>query len=120
MVVEGSSRSPIDENQSSAIPGSKRTLNEAAGSSKKAEAAQRAKRVRVSRACDQCRAGREKCDGGQPACHTCESQHRVCSYNEQPKKRGTVAMITSAYARVRYAPADISQEYNQTIFARWS
>lgn len=49
---------------------------------------QKSKRVRVSRACDQCRAGREKCDGGQPSCHTCEAQERVCSYHEQPKKRG--------------------------------
>ncbi|PIA97441.1 Quinic acid utilization activator [Cercospora beticola] len=52
------------------------------------DAAQRAKRVRVSRACDQCRAGREKCDGARPWCQTCESQGRTCTYNEQPKKRG--------------------------------
>lgn len=49
---------------------------------------QSTKRIRVSRACDQCRAGREKCDGSQPSCHTCETQQRKCSYNEQPKKRG--------------------------------
>lgn len=49
---------------------------------------QRAKRSRVSRACDQCRASREKCDGAQPTCQTCNSQERLCSYNEQPKKRG--------------------------------
>lgn len=55
------------------------------GSTKKAD---RSKRIRVSRACDQCRAGREKCDGSQPACHTCEAQDRQCTYNEQPKKRG--------------------------------
>lgn len=47
-----------------------------------------AKRSRVSRACDQCRAGRERCDGAQPTCQTCQSQDRVCSYVEQPKKRG--------------------------------
>ena len=46
------------------------------------------KRSRVSRACDQCRASREKCDGAQPKCQTCSSQNRSCSYNEQPKKRG--------------------------------
>jgi hypothetical protein len=49
---------------------------------------QPAKRSRVSRACDQCRASREKCDGAQPKCQTCSSQNRSCSYNEQPKKRG--------------------------------
>ncbi|KAI7237337.1 hypothetical protein KC330_g3224 [Hortaea werneckii] len=46
------------------------------------------KRSRVSRACDQCRASREKCDGMQPVCQTCVSQSRKCSYDEQPKKRG--------------------------------
>lgn len=46
------------------------------------------KRSRVSRACDQCRSSREKCDGTQPTCHTCQGQNRACSYNEQPKKRG--------------------------------
>nr|POF13292.1 quinic acid utilization activator [Quercus suber] len=45
------------------------------------------KRSRVSRACDQCRNGRERCDGAQP-CHTCGLQRRHCSYHEQPKKRG--------------------------------
>lgn len=46
------------------------------------------KRSRVSRACDQCRASRERCDGAQPSCLTCDSQNRSCSYHEQPKKRG--------------------------------
>ncbi|KAK3679257.1 hypothetical protein LTR78_000818 [Recurvomyces mirabilis] len=46
------------------------------------------KRSRVSRACDQCRASREKCDGTQPTCLTCTSQDRECTYHEQPKKRG--------------------------------
>lgn len=46
------------------------------------------KRSRVSRACDQCRASREKCDGQQPECQTCSLQQRPCTYHEQPKKRG--------------------------------
>lgn len=46
------------------------------------------KRTRVSRACDQCRASREKCDGSQPVCQSCVSQYRECTYNEAPKKRG--------------------------------
>lgn len=47
-----------------------------------------AKRSRVSRACDQCRASREKCDGHKPICQTCDSQKRSCTYDEPPKKRG--------------------------------
>lgn len=45
-------------------------------------------RVRVSRACDQCRSAREKCDGIQPTCFTCESSNRDCSYTLNPKRRG--------------------------------
>lgn len=47
-----------------------------------------AKRQRVSRACDQCRAAREKCDGIQPLCFPCVSQNRPCTYAASPKKRG--------------------------------
>lgn len=46
------------------------------------------KRQRVSRACDQCRAAREKCDGIQPLCFPCVSQNRACTYEANPKKRG--------------------------------
>lgn len=46
------------------------------------------KRQRVSRACDQCRAAREKCDGIQPLCFPCVSQNRQCSWEEPKKKRG--------------------------------
>ncbi|QDS75686.1 hypothetical protein FKW77_007722 [Venturia effusa] len=45
-------------------------------------------RVRVSRACDQCRSAREKCDGIQPTCFTCASSNRECSYTLNPKRRG--------------------------------
>ncbi|KAF1816753.1 hypothetical protein P152DRAFT_454995 [Eremomyces bilateralis CBS 781.70] len=47
------------------------------------------KRQRVSRACDQCRNAREKCDGGaNPRCQTCEVSNRPCTYTANPKKRG--------------------------------
>jgi len=46
------------------------------------------KRQRVSRACDQCRAARERCDGKQPRCYPCISQSRPCTYEVSPKKRG--------------------------------
>ncbi|KAK1919405.1 hypothetical protein P3342_013144 [Pyrenophora teres f. teres] len=47
-----------------------------------------AKRTRISRACDQCRLAREKCDGIQPVCSTCSGASRQCSYTANPKKRG--------------------------------
>jgi hypothetical protein len=46
------------------------------------------KRQRVSRACDQCRTAREKCDGIQPICFTCASSNRDCTYTTNPKRRG--------------------------------
>ncbi|KAK7983443.1 hypothetical protein PG989_010845 [Apiospora arundinis] len=46
------------------------------------------KRQRVSRACDQCRSAREKCDGIQPLCFPCASQNRSCTWEEPKKKRG--------------------------------
>ncbi|KIW08178.1 uncharacterized protein PV09_01109 [Verruconis gallopava] len=46
------------------------------------------KRQRVSRACDQCRSAREKCDGIQPICFTCASSNRDCTYTTNPKRRG--------------------------------
>ncbi|CAJ2499645.1 Uu.00g024980.m01.CDS01 [Anthostomella pinea] len=46
------------------------------------------KRQRVSRACDQCRSAREKCDGIQPLCFPCASQNRRCTWEEPKKKRG--------------------------------
>jgi hypothetical protein len=46
------------------------------------------KRFRVSRACDQCRTAREKCNGLQPVCTRCLKTNRVCAYTSNPKKRG--------------------------------
>jgi hypothetical protein len=46
------------------------------------------KRTRVSRACDQCRIAREKCDGIQPICSTCIKSRRACTYTANVKKRG--------------------------------
>ncbi|RMZ72409.1 quinic acid utilization activator [Pyrenophora seminiperda CCB06] len=43
---------------------------------------------RVSRACDQCRTAREKCDANQPTCMPCVENKRACSYTSTPKKRG--------------------------------
>jgi hypothetical protein len=46
------------------------------------------KRTRVSRACDQCRIAREKCNGAQPICSTCSTSGRACTYTANVKKRG--------------------------------
>ncbi|KXL51142.1 hypothetical protein M433DRAFT_131980 [Acidomyces richmondensis BFW] len=76
-----SGNGPADDGDSSAINSHKRGAD--LGESQLPQ-----KRSRVSRACDQCRASREKCDGIHPKCHSCISQKRECSYNDQPKKRG--------------------------------
>lgn len=46
------------------------------------------KRFRVSRACDQCRTAREKCDGNQPVCLPCVEAKRDCTYTSVQRKRG--------------------------------
>ncbi|KAF2820586.1 hypothetical protein CC86DRAFT_459568, partial [Ophiobolus disseminans] len=46
------------------------------------------KRFRVSRACDQCRTERSKCDGNQPQCAPCFEGKRACTYTSNPRKRG--------------------------------
>ena len=45
-------------------------------------------RKRVSQACDRCRSRKDKCDGKRPACTTCTTNGRACSYNANVKKRG--------------------------------
>lgn len=45
-------------------------------------------RKRVSQACDRCRSRKDKCDGKKPACSTCLSNGRDCTYDANVKKRG--------------------------------
>ena len=45
-------------------------------------------RTRVSRACNRCRARKDKCDGNQPACSNCVGVEALCSYDAATKKRG--------------------------------
>ncbi|PWY99990.1 hypothetical protein BCV70DRAFT_152919, partial [Testicularia cyperi] len=46
------------------------------------------KRKRVSRACDQCFAKKDRCDGGTPVCSYCRSLDRECTYLRPERKRG--------------------------------
>ncbi|KAF8861462.1 hypothetical protein BDZ45DRAFT_740236 [Acephala macrosclerotiorum] len=45
-------------------------------------------RMRVSRACDQCRVRKDRCDGQQPVCGPCAKGNRSCTYVSFTKKRG--------------------------------
>ncbi|POR31402.1 4-hydroxyphenylpyruvate [Tolypocladium paradoxum] len=44
-------------------------------------------RVRVTRACNECRKRKDRCDGQWPTCRSCLGAGRLCSYNPS-KKRG--------------------------------
>ncbi|KAH6898025.1 hypothetical protein B0T10DRAFT_577500 [Thelonectria olida] len=44
-------------------------------------------RVRVTRACDECRRRKDRCDGQRPSCQPCLAAKRACTYNPS-KKRG--------------------------------
>ena len=58
------------------------------------------KRLRVSRACEQCRAKKIKCDGSQPTCRPCGALAVACSYGSAPpKKRGLAPGSVSALER---------------------
>ncbi|KAI8371014.1 fungal-specific transcription factor domain-containing protein [Blakeslea trispora] len=46
------------------------------------------KRQRVSKACEQCRRKKVKCDGALPFCNNCSMQGFTCHYKESTKKRG--------------------------------
>jgi hypothetical protein len=52
-------------------------------------------RRRVSQACDQCRSKKLKRDGAYPACLSCSSLGRECSYGSVVKRRG----MPEGYAR---------------------
>ncbi|KAI5797732.1 hypothetical protein EDC01DRAFT_727418 [Geopyxis carbonaria] len=54
------------------------------------------KRLRVSRACEQCRSRKSKCDGQTPVCSPCASLSQQCTYGSQPKKRGLAPGSVSA------------------------
>ncbi|KAI8713629.1 Zn(2)-C6 fungal-type domain-containing protein [Fusarium sp. LHS14.1] len=45
-------------------------------------------RHRVSRACNECRRRKDRCDGQRPACTSCVAGSRACSYGGPSKKRG--------------------------------
>ncbi|KAI8069027.1 fungal-specific transcription factor domain-containing protein [Gilbertella persicaria] len=46
------------------------------------------KRQRVSKACEQCRRKKVKCDGASPFCNNCSTLGLTCHYKESTKKRG--------------------------------
>jgi Fungal specific transcription factor domain/Fungal Zn(2)-Cys(6) binuclear cluster domain len=52
------------------------------------EGSHRTKRRRVSRACDQCRHGKLRCDGSSPRCSKCLETNKACSYGTAAKRRG--------------------------------
>ncbi|KAI5858676.1 fungal-specific transcription factor domain-containing protein [Tricharina praecox] len=57
------------------------------------------KRLRVSRACEQCRSKKIKCDGTQPICSPCTLLSLRCTYGASPKKRGLAPGSVSALER---------------------
>lgn len=54
-----------------------------------------AKRARVSKACNECRKKKERCDGVQPQCGPCLNLKRTCCFDAQPRRRG----LTTGYVR---------------------
>jgi hypothetical protein len=87
------------------------------------------KRFRVSRACDQCRNAREKCDANQPSCSPCLDAKRSCTYTSNPKKRGlqpgyirslemTLAYIFQQHTEIESSVHDQLAQDNSVLLAR--
>ncbi|KAI4636138.1 hypothetical protein J4E83_001092 [Alternaria metachromatica] len=87
------------------------------------------KRFRVSRACDQCRNAREKCDANQPSCSPCLDAKRTCTYTSNPKKRGlqpgyirslemTLAFIFQQHAEIETSVHEQLAQENTVLLAR--
>ncbi|POR34368.1 Uncharacterized protein TPAR_05446 [Tolypocladium paradoxum] len=55
-----------------------------------------AKRRRITKACDQCRAARRKCDSLAPVCSGCLWRDQTCTYDRKTKRRGTQAGYVGA------------------------
>lgn len=69
--------------------------------------APRLKRNRVPLSCNQCRASKQKCDRGRPACSQCvrRSQAHSCRYTDRPERmrhgRGVAARLQRLEGMVR-------------------
>ncbi|KAI9273713.1 fungal-specific transcription factor domain-containing protein [Sporodiniella umbellata] len=72
------------------------------------------KRQRVSKACEQCRKKKVKCDGSFPYCTNCITLQLQCSYKESTKKRGPpkgyIEAIESRLHRLEALLGSIVQE----------
>ncbi|KAF1833242.1 quinic acid utilization activator [Decorospora gaudefroyi] len=88
-----------------------------------------AKRLRVSRACDQCRTAREKCDGNEPTCSPCLDTKRACTYTSNPKKRGlqpgyirtletTLALVFQQHTEIETLLCNQLAQENTALLAR--
>ena len=51
---------------------------------------------RIKKACDQCRAKKNRCDGTQPSCQACTIADLYCTYGIKSKKRG----LPTGYVRI--------------------
>lgn len=86
-ITDGLTRGTTEGQISESSSRPKRRLTDTQGESRQNED-DAPKRQRVSRACDQCRSKKDKCDGARPTCSTCTFLKRSCSYKSNPKKRG--------------------------------
>jgi hypothetical protein len=68
-------------------------------------------RKRVSQACHQCRARKDKCDGQRPSCSACTSRGKSCSYDPGMRKRG----LPEGYVRDLESHTQILEAYTRDL-----
>ncbi|TPX31873.1 hypothetical protein SmJEL517_g04888 [Synchytrium microbalum] len=69
------------------------------------------KRVRASKACDQCRKRRTKCSGSEPTCISCLALGIECNYSPSERRRGPTAFaneITQIKQRLHQLEAQVA------------
>ncbi|OJT15245.1 hypothetical protein TRAPUB_8167 [Trametes pubescens] len=76
--------------------------------SSSSEHAQAPKSKKTLIACHFCRARKLRCDGLRPSCSNCRKRVKVCTYEQQPKRRGPgkTPRATTTRRRTRHATGD--------------
>lgn len=72
-------------------------------------------RKRVTQACHQCRARKDKCNGAKPACSACKSRRKDCSYDAGIKKRG----LPEGYVRDLEKYREGLEAYTRELEVAW-
>ena len=96
MELQGSDRRQRDGSRDNVLPSSKRRRTGNSELEERKVDGSKHVTTRTTRACDLCRAKKNRCDGGQPTCQPCATAGHDCTYGTLSKKRG----FPTGYVRI--------------------